>query len=183
MELINYSGLKSEDLENMVKSYMKDYENTMNNIITIDNTSLKWENLIQPLLDLDLKYLDMAKLQMKEFYPDENIRETCNDLDTELSEFSIEQEMRKDYFQKFSYYFNNNFNNDELNLEQLKYLENTNDNYKDNGMYLDEENYEKVKEIKKSLERLTNIFSLNLNKENTTFEFTLYYVCKPCQIF
>jgi thimet oligopeptidase len=173
MEIINYANLTIDELKYDINNYKNDYEKIINTILLIENSQLKWDNLIRPLLDLEINYLCLAKLQMKDFYVDEEIRECCNDLNTDLSQFLIEQGMRKDYFLKFSYYYNNFLNGEKLNSEQIKYLDNLNDNFKMNGLYLDDEKYIRVKDIKMKLEELCNEFSLNINNENTTFEFTL----------
>jgi thimet oligopeptidase len=173
MEILNYTNLTFEELQTMVNNYKINYEQITSKILLIDDSELNWNNLIKPFLDLDMDYLCISKLQMKEFYPDEKIREICNDLDTELSQFLIEQTMRKDYFMKFSYYYNNLLNKDQLSDEQMKYINNMNDSFKKNGLYLDDNKYNRVKEIKLKLEELCNEFSLNVNNENTSFEFTL----------
>jgi len=166
-ELLDYSSLSSEYLKNMVDTYMTDYKNLLDNLSNLDN--LSWESLIQPILDFDEKNLELQKLSMKDFYQDDKIRELCSELQTELSQFAIDQEMRKDYFNKFSYYFNNIYKNENLSYEQIKYLEDKNLDYKKMGMYLDDTNYEKVKTIQKELEELCDNINMNINNENTEF--------------
>lgn len=166
-ELLDYSSLNTDYLKNIVNNYMNDYKKLLDTLSSLDN--LSWDSLIQPILDFDQNTLELQKLSMKDFYQDDEIRELCSELQTELSQFAIDQEMRKDYFNKFSYYFNNISKNENLSYEQTKYLEDKNLDYKKMGMYLDDDNYEKVKTIQKELEEVCDNINMNINNENTEF--------------
>jgi Zn-dependent oligopeptidase len=172
MELLDYSNLTKIDLENIVTKYINTYENLLNHLANIPIQNLKWDSLIQPLIYIDNDSIELAKLNMKDFYVQEEIREACNDLETQLSQFKIDQEMHKGYFQKFSYYYKNVAFQEDLTPEQYKYLEKVNNNYKKIGMYLDDNKYNRVKEISKELEELCDQFNMNINNENTKFELT-----------
>ncbi len=174
MEILDYSNLTGEYLNNLVTNYITNYDNLVNTIIEkIPDDQLCWDNLIQVILDFDDANLELSKLNMKDFYVDEEIRNICSDLDTQISKFNIDQSMRKDYFNKFSYYYKNIFPEEskKLNIEQIKYINDLEENYKNLGMYLDDNKYEKVKCIKKEIEELSDEFNNNLNNENSVFYF------------
>ncbi len=172
MELLDYSNLTKTDLENSVSKYTSTYENLLNYLASIPEQNLSWDTLIQPIIYIENDSIELAKLNMKDFYEDEEIRETCNDLETKLSQFGIEQGMRKDYFKKFSYYYKNIASQEDLTPEQYKYLEKINNNYKKIGMYLDDNKYNRVKEINKELEELCDKYNMNINNENSKFQFS-----------
>ncbi len=171
MEILNYANITVDYLNEVFNKYKTDYDNLLTNLSNLQDSQLSWVNFIQPLLDFEDKNLEIAKLNMKDFHPVEEIRECCVDLDTELSQFMIDQNMRKDYFNKFSYYYKNVKDTENLTKEQLKYLENLELNYKMMGMYLDNNSYEKVKELEKKLSELCDEYNSNVNDENTEFTF------------
>lgn len=51
----------------------------------------------------------MIIFKMSNLHPEENIREICNQCERKLSEFLIEQSMRRDLFEKFKYYYYNQY--------------------------------------------------------------------------
>ncbi len=172
MEILNYANITVDYLNEVNNKYKTEYDSLLSYLSNIQDSKLSWNTFIQPLLDFENTNLEISKLNMKDFHPDEEIRDTCVVLDTELSQFMIEQNMRKDYFNKFSYYYQNVKDTENLNQEQLKYLENVHLNYKMMGMYLDNESYEKVKELEKKLSELCDEYNSNVNSENTEFILT-----------
>jgi len=112
---------------------------------------------------------------MDDFHPDEQIRQTANNVSTEFQKFGIDQNMRRDVFAKFKYYYENQFQTEKANFssERVKYIEDSWKQYLMDGLNLNDTDFEKVKEIKKQLTEMSSKFSLNLTNENTTFEFSL----------
>lgn len=172
--LLDYSNLTEEKITNIKTTFLENIQKINDTIVTIPNENLSWSVLFQPLIDFDNSYLDIHLLNMKEFYHDENIRELCSDVESDIDQFMIEQNMRKDVYEKFKYWFSNIYPTEKLNFtdEQISFIEDVNINYNKMGLDLPEDKYEKVKEIKMKIEELCNDFSLNLSNENSRFTFT-----------
>ncbi len=166
--LLNYSAITEDLLINIKKSYIESYESLVNELLQIPNDQLNWSNFIQPLINHDNSNLDLAYLQMKDFYSDEKIREICSDLETEIEKWSIEQSMRKDLYNKYKHYCDNQYQTEKENLseEQQSYLSDVMIGYKIGGMELPDEKFNELKEIKKTISELCSQFSLNLGNEN-----------------
>jgi Zn-dependent oligopeptidase len=122
--LLNYNAISEDLLVKTKKLYVESYESLVNYLIQIPNEELSWLNFIQPLIDHDNTNIDLAFLQMKDFSTDEKIRELCSDLDTEIDKWSIEQSMRKDLYLKYKYYWDNQYQIEQVKMtqEQQSYL-------------------------------------------------------------
>lgn len=164
-----------ENVEEVKNHVIKEVTIFNNNLIELKNEDLKWDTYIEPELVLQdkLSTLDII-FNMSAFHQDKKVREKCSDGETELSKFTTEQNMRKDLFLKFKYYYENGYQTEKnsFSFERQKYVEDALNDYKRLGMYLDDESYEKVKNIRMELSELTNKFDLNLNNENSSFVFT-----------
>jgi Zn-dependent oligopeptidase len=172
--LLDYSNLTEEKITNIKTTFLENIQKINDTIVTIPNENLSWSNLFQPLIDFEDIYSDIHLLNMKEFYRDENIRELCSDIESDIDQFMIEQNMRKDVYEKFKYWFSKIYPTEKINFtdEQISFIEDVNISYKKMGLDLPEDKYEKVKEIKKKIEELCNDFSFNLSNENSRFTFT-----------
>ena len=171
--LLDYSGLTKNKLNNIKDKYISENIKINNNICSIPNEDLNWKNLFSHSIFFNDTFIEKAYFQMKDFYMDEEIREECSKISSELSKFDIEQSMNKDVYNKFKYWFENIYPKEKVNLdeEHITFIEDTNRNYKMIGLDLEETKYNRVKEIQKELTELCNDFSLNLSNENTKFEF------------
>jgi Zn-dependent oligopeptidase len=176
--MLNYSDLTTSKFDSIKNTYIINVEEFNKQILGISKDQLSWSNLIQPTIDLDNRFVDKAFLEMKSFHTDEKIREYASDISTELEQFSIDNGMRKDIYEVYKHYYNNQYQKEKntLTQEQISYLEDTMLGYKKLGLDLDDEKYEKVKEIKKEISELTSDYGLKLDNYNKDFEFELNLV-------
>lgn len=165
--LLNYSNLSEDFFDKLEKEYVEKYENIINTILQIPDEQLCWNNLIQPLIDLDSESLMGAYLDMKDFYKNDKIREKASEVSVKLSKWAIEQSMRKDVYLKDLHYYNNQYQTEKNNLtnEQISFIEDSMLSYKMKGLELEETKFERLKEIKKRISELCSEFSQNLNNE------------------
>ena len=166
--LLNYSNLTVEKLEQIKTTYMKNYESIVQTILATPNDLLSWRNLVQPFIDLDNESVDFALLNMKDFYPDETIRENASELANELGKWEIEQIMRRDIYSKYQHYYLNQWKteSEKLTGEQNSFIQDMMIDYKIIGMDLTEDKFNKLKEIKKTISDLCSEFNQNLGNEN-----------------
>ncbi len=167
--IIDYSNLTESAITNVKSNYVKAYEQIVDRILLgVPDECLCWENLVQPFINLDNSYVANSLLNMKDFYTVETIREKCNDVATEFESWSIEQSMRKDIYAKYKYYWDNIYPEEYASLTQeaKSYMTEMMDNYKQIGMDLPDDKFERVKTIKQTISELCSEFHMNLGNEN-----------------
>jgi len=171
---LNYSELTASKLNEIKDTYMSFNEKLNNKLCETANEELTWEDVFGEIIRFNDTFVERAYFNMKDFYTDETIRKLCSELSSEISKFNIEQSMRKDIYQKFKYWYENIYpiEKNSYTEEKISIIENTNKSYKIIGLDLEDDKYNRVKEIKKELTELCNNFSLNLSNENAKFEFT-----------
>ena len=99
--LLDYTNLSQDKIKNIQTVYQSKIKEINDAVCKISNENLNWSNLFQPSIDFEDSYLDIHLLNMKEFYHDETIRELCSDTQSEIDQFMIEENMRKDVYNKF----------------------------------------------------------------------------------
>jgi Zn-dependent oligopeptidase len=172
MSHLDFSNLTVEYITNVLDSYIKSVTEFNDSLITLDNDSLTWDSYIQKGLDFDGGWADkLTVFEMSSFHPNELIRDTCHDSETKLSNFGIEQSMRKDLFAKFKHYYHNQYQaeKESLTLERIRYIEEAMRDYCMDGLELPDEKYEKVKELKKEISTHSINFTQNLNNYDREF--------------
>jgi Zn-dependent oligopeptidase len=176
--LLDYSNLTPSKLNELKDTYMSTMEKLNNKTCETPNAELTWDNIFGDSIKFNDTFVEKAFFNMKDFHMDETIRELCSDLSSEMTKFDIEQSMRKDVYEKFKFWYEyiykvERISYDESCLEErTAIIEDANRNYKMMGLDLEDDKYNRVKEIKKELTELCNDFSLNLSNENAKFEFT-----------
>ena len=173
--ILNYNGLTTASFD-MVKEKYTDNTNKLNELILgLSLVSLTWNTLIQPTIDSNNNFIDSAYLEMKSFYESEELREYATDISTEIEQFDIENNMRKDLYTVYKYYYDNQYQTEKstLNEEQINYMEDLIINYKKLGLDLPDEKYNRVKDIKKEISELTSAYSLNVDNYDREFVFNV----------
>lgn len=173
---LNYKNLNVDDVKAFLEVYMLETTGLNDHLSNLENEVLSWSTFIAPQLSLDIKFATQFQLlNMDDFHPDEAIRTVCNEVSTEFNKFGIDQNMGRDMFAKFKYYYENQFQTEKLQFssERVKYIEDSWKQYSMDGLNLEDVQFERVREIKKELSEMSSKFSFNLTNENTTHEFTL----------
>lgn len=175
MSQLNFANLTSEYINNLLNEYIEASTKLNNELVVLSDDSLDWNSYIQKDLDFDANWVDkMTVFEMSAFHPDETIRETCHQCETKLSEFAIEQSMRRDLFAKFKHYYYNQYQIEKefFTQERVRYIEEAMKGFRMNGLELSDEKYENVKELKKQISTHSINFSQNLNNYNKEFILT-----------
>ena len=173
--ILDYSHITVDSVSKLVDSIIQQYSETSTEMLKIPDDNLSWDTYIAPDIAQDNKMsLLLPILEMSYFHPDKDVRKACSDADTKLGQFRVEQSMRRDLFKQFKHYYNHQYESEKANLssERQKYIEDALTNYKLAGLDLEDESYNKVKDIKLKLTELCDKFNLNMNNENNSFEFT-----------
>jgi len=172
--LLNYKTLSIETLNSVLSMYISQTEESNTEILNLDKSKLSWANLVQPSINSGNTFIIAAFLQMKQFHPDEKIREHANTIATKLEQYSIENGMRKDIYNMYKHYYDNQYKLEKNNLsqEQVSYYEDNMKSYIHSGMNLPDDKYNRLKEIKKEISQLSSEYELNLDNYSKTFEFT-----------
>lgn len=168
--LLNYSNLTVEMLDRIKDEYVYQYEFIVEQVLMLSDKDLSWITAIQPFIDLDNNTNNLVLLEMKDFYTDKTIRDRCNDLSTMLSQWSVEQSMRKDIYLKYKHYETNQYLVEKpfKTIEEQLYFENIMRDYKLRGLDLPDDKFEELKKIKKEIISLCSDFQHNIGSENHT---------------
>lgn len=175
MSQLNFANLTIEYIDDLFESYIKSSKEFNDNMVKLDDNNLSWDSYIQKDIDFDSLWVDkLTVFEMSSFHPNENIRDVCNKCNTKLSEFAIEQSMRRDLFAKFKHYYYGQYQSEKktFSAERIRYIEKAMENYRMNGLELPYDKYEKVKELKKQISVLSISFSQNLNDYNKEYILT-----------
>jgi Zn-dependent oligopeptidase len=172
--LLNYKTLTTDILDSVLSIYISQTEELNTKILNLNKTNLSWSTLVQPSININNTYIISAFLQMKQFHPNEKIREHANNISTKLEQYSIENSMRKDIYTIVKYYYDNQYKLEQVKLsnEQRSYFEDIIKNYKHSGLDLPDDKYIRLKDIKKEISQLSSQYELNLDNYSKTFEFT-----------
>lgn len=140
---------------------------------TAQCTSKTWKDLVQPLIDLDESTAhDRAVINLEQLHPDKDTRASLTKTSVKLNQFSLDQFMRRDVYQVWKSYYDNEFRNEALTPEQTYYFHKTMRILKNNGMELPDDKYARVKAIKSQLIDLESKYNTNLSEDTTTLTFT-----------
>jgi thimet oligopeptidase len=155
-------------LDQIKDDYVYQYESIVEQILETADEDLSWVTLVQPFIDLDNNSNNLVLLEMKDFYTDKTIRDHCNDLSTMLSQWSVEQSMRRDLYMKYKHYETHQYLVEKpfKTKEQQLYFENIMRDYKLRGLDLPNDMFEELKTIKKEIVSLCSDFQHNMGSEN-----------------
>lgn len=167
--ILNYSNLTVDIINQHKNKYIEEYEKLVENVINTPDEELSWLNIMKPFNDFENRSIELsALLEMKDFYLNEEIREKCSEISTELSKWAIDISMRKDLYEKYKYYETNKFESEKLTEEEQTAFKDMMLDYSLKGLFLNGDNFDRLKEIKKEISELCSQFSLNLSNEKHT---------------
>lgn len=165
--------LTAADIPKQAETLMEKSKAVFDKVGSLKADDVTYENVIKVLADDYLEY--STNRNMLDFpqhvSSDKELRDASNAADKKLSDFDVEMSMRQDVFdnlvvaqKKFG---------DTLKPEGQRYLERLIKLGKRNGLHLQKEVQEKIKEIKKRQSDIAIDFEKNLTEENTILEFTV----------
>lgn len=172
MSCFDFSNLTKELIDDIYENYIKDTTQFIDTMVKNDKITINWNNYIEKFIQYEQKWNDKLNiLKMSHFHEDKTIRDYCSNTTSKINQFDIEQNMRKDLFEQFRYYYYNQFQQDKLifSEERNRYIEKAMQQYKIIGLELENSKYEKVKELKKEISTLCTNFGNNMNNYNKEF--------------
>jgi len=171
--ILNYKDITINQINSIKDDYIAKLEKVNDIILNIPIANLTWDNFIQLIIDFNNTYTDTAILNMKNFHTSEEIRASCSEIDSELEQYNINNSMRKDLYNCYQFYYLNTYPNESSKLtdEQKNYMTQTMLEFTKLGLGLDNDAYNRVKEIKNELSELTSSYELNVDNYNKEFFF------------
>lgn len=163
------------------KCYIVNEITTAYNNVSVLNEERTFLNTVIPLINVDdhthviINCLDY----IKNFHPNESLRDRSMELYAEVEKFLVENSMRKDIYIAFLDYEKNGFCKEKGNLhhEDIRYFEHALRNFRRIGLRVsnlpskDAEEELVIKKMKKELVELENEFNDNINKVDSEFLF------------
>jgi thimet oligopeptidase len=153
--------------------YLRQLDNVVkyNDLIaSLDLSTLNYQNCLADGLKQDSEtVLEDVLLDLDQLHPDKDIRDKSVELGIQIQTFMVEQNMRRDVFKVIDHYYNNQYQQEKniLSPEQNKFVTQAYNNYCNLGLNLPDEQYNRVKEIKKQLGVNSSKYNQNISEENT----------------
>lgn len=128
-----------------------------------------FETVILPMSKVDNAVAGLSHLatSLSYFSPEKDVRDASVEAEKEYDAFGIEQGMRKDLYDAVLNVFNKT-DLSTLDPEDARLLTKTELDFRRNGLALDEEKRNELKEIRKKLSELSIEFSKNSNEESSS---------------
>lgn len=168
VEQVKQLFLKSPDeIREQADRYLKEAQQAIDAIITIPHAERTFANTAQALSDLCSRSNIAVKsnfFEMVEYvYPDKQMRDSAHEVVQKVEEFFVDNlSNNKKIYEAFKGYAEGNAKTEQLRDDQQYYLDETMKGFKRAGLDLPDDELEKVKELKKKLQRLTQEFDRNI---------------------
>lgn len=171
---LNYNNITADNFEEALEHYLLMSEKEYKNFLNIKNEELTWN-------DFELNFQNERKLiyvyKLLNFYISIDSSDELNAVfvkyQNQIDKFSTSNMTNQELYKKISYFKNTQLYN-QLLKEQKKYIDEYLISFEKNGVYLEDENKEKLIELKTNLSKLQNNYNVNLQKTRDN----LYYKVK-----
>ncbi|KKP24724.1 MAG: hypothetical protein SZ59_C0001G0042 [candidate division TM6 bacterium GW2011_GWF2_28_16] len=171
-EALKLFPVSTQDVENRVK-FLKEIVNSgIKELLNIDKNLRTFENTVKALDNLEFKYSSAshAIATFELVCPDNELREACHEATLELDKFAIDTFLNREIYKAFKDYFDLNFKKEDLDSEQKYYVQESLSDYKRAGFDLPDNEFEKIKQIKKEISQKVLEFEKNINTDNSFIE-------------
>lgn len=172
---LDFKHLNEDKIKEFTQIIIDETHHTYDKIAQLDDSKLSFDTVFRPQIELEdkLARLSCMAMEMASFSPSKEVRDACNQAKEALSELSIETQMRTDVFKKIQAYYQTVFKSEPwLSDEEKLFVENSMEDYRRNGLHLDEKSREEVKRIQKAIDKNCIQFNKNLDEVNTSFTFS-----------
>lgn len=167
----NWTLVTAEKIKANVEKIKLEYTRVAD-LISKENKEPTFENTILPLLNVadSCQFLVTECRLPSKVSPIQETFDAAIAAKTELEEFFITWSTRRDVYEAFKRYM---ACNEKVNEFQTKVIRKLDQKFRQAGMELDNDKFTKLQVIKKRLSELGIQYNTNLNRENSTYEFTL----------
>lgn len=164
-------------IQSMTKKSLEQAKKQLDEIICIPNEQRTYANTVAAFDNLGgfsnavlvggiISTLDLV-------HPDQAIRDAARDAVKEIQNFFIDNiSSNRDLYNGFKYYAENNAQNEQLNAEQLYFIEETLKDFKRSGLDLPDDQLEELKKVKKQLVDIESDFDKNIAQDQSKIEVT-----------
>lgn len=161
-----------EDVKSRIEYCKEIAKNGLDEILKIKAEQRTFDNTVRALDDLENKFgVGIHALSSFEMVcPDKDIRDACHNASLSLSQFAVETFFNKEIYTAFIEYLDHKGKEEVLNKEEKYFLDESLKDFKRSGFNLPEDEFNKVKEIKKELSQLGLEFDKNINTDNSFIE-------------
>lgn len=147
-------------------------EKAVQNILDLPNEERTFQNTVRKLDDAEAFFniqksvIDVLKL----VHPEENMRETALHLLIDLKQYYLEKvELNRPLYQALRFYTEHNQDREILSEEQHYHLKETMKYFVRSGMELDSSSFETLKELKKNLTEVSELFQANIDNDKSHY--------------
>jgi thimet oligopeptidase len=170
----DFSNITVDLLKQYKDKIIKDTTNTINHVVKLKGERT-FHNTVQPLINNNtiLQPYKSSFTLATDFHTDKYVRECATELKQEVDKFLIDVSMRRDLYNTHINYQNGEYKREEEEIlihEENRYFEHTMREFKRNGLHLNEDDYNSVKNMLKEISDMETKYQNNLNEENTWFE-------------
>lgn len=170
----DFKNTTKEQIENLKNNLIYESNNVHDSVANFKG-DVSFRTIINPLISV-LDYCNVYNECIgfvSIFSTSEELRNYATECQTELSSHFIKLSMRKDIYDKFNDYYQGFYNTEKnfLNKEQIKYVEDSMIEFKQDGLNLPEEKRNKIQNLLEQISKNSNTYNLNINNDKTKLYF------------
>lgn len=177
----NFGNITVALLNQYKDKIIKDTTNAIEEIVAFKGKRAFY-NTVQPLINIRT-ILEPYKSSFNfalNFHTDKAVRDCATELEQEVKKFLIDVNLRRDLYNAFVEYQNDGWKEEGpsshdpgmLQNEEIRYFAHEMRNFRRNGLHLNDEDYNEVKNKLKEITEMETKYQNNLNEDNTWFEFS-----------
>jgi thimet oligopeptidase len=158
-----------EDINKRVELCMKSVQEDIKKILNIKDDDRTFENTARAMDIIRFKFSIISDpIEVLEMVsPDDQIRKTAHAAALKLREFAVDVFNNIDLYKALKNYVEGNAKKETLDSEKKYFLKDEMDDYHRQGFDLPVDEFEKVKNIKKELSKLSLEYETNINLDNS----------------
>lgn len=159
------SNLTIDMITEIKTKYCDSLKKLNDRIANLSKENLTYYDIFQyNLIEESKDALELCIFRMQLLHPNEEIRNKCVEALKEVSNWNIEQNMRKEVYEIINHYYQNQYETEKTTLseEQKKYVEKEMFEYEKLGLNLLNDKYDQVKDINKQISINGSNFKSNI---------------------
>lgn len=166
--------LSVEEIEEETKRILEKMKQVDDAVAATDLSTVTFASTVQKFIDLEVEMLSrMTNVTfLGHVSPVKEIRDACTKADEAIEQYGVQRDMRADVYRVIKHFMTTP-EGQKLDGVKRRYVERLIQDFERNGLQLDEDKQNKVKEWKQKLSKLGIQYHQNLTEETTVLSFTL----------